>query len=62
MTIEVFKDKEKLLRGHVDFIYAALKNMEEYGVHKDIEVSYCYLYFVNDYNNYEVVLLIKFYI
>ncbi|KRT81824.1 hypothetical protein AMK59_6248, partial [Oryctes borbonicus] len=25
-------------RGHVEFIYSALKNMEEYGVHKDIEV------------------------
>lgn len=38
MTIEVFKDKEKLLRGHVEFINAALKNMEEFGVHKDVEV------------------------
>ena len=24
-------------RGHVEFIYAALKEMEAFGVHKDIE-------------------------
>lgn len=26
------------LRGHVEFIYSALKLMEDYGVHKDVEV------------------------
>lgn len=25
-------------RGHVEFIYAALRHMEEFGVHKDLEV------------------------
>lgn len=37
-TIEVFKERDKHLRGHVEFIYAALKYMEEYGVQKDLEV------------------------
>ncbi|XP_066965215.1 evolutionarily conserved signaling intermediate in Toll pathway, mitochondrial [Macrobrachium rosenbergii] len=35
---EVFKVKERHLRGHVEFIYAALKHMEEFGVHKDLEL------------------------
>lgn len=39
ITIEVYKQNEKMLRGHVEFIYSALKNMEEFGVHKDLEVS-----------------------
>ena len=38
ITLELFKEKEKLLRGHVEFIFAALKNMDEYGVNKDLEV------------------------
>lgn len=36
--IRVYEDKEKKRRNHVEFIYAALKNMEEYGVHKDLAV------------------------
>ena len=39
---EVFKLKDRNLRGHVEFIYAALKHMEEYGVHKDLEVNSTY--------------------
>ncbi|XP_071528590.1 evolutionarily conserved signaling intermediate in Toll pathway, mitochondrial [Panulirus ornatus] len=35
---DVFKDKGPHLRGHVEFIYAALKHMEEFGVDKDLEV------------------------
>lgn len=38
VSIEVFKERDKHLRGHVEFIYAALKYMEEYGVQKDLEV------------------------
>lgn len=47
ITIETFKEKEKLLRGHVEFIKAALKNMEEFGVHKDLEVT---IYLSIDFN------------
>lgn len=36
--INIYLDKEKLRRNHVEFIYAALKNMEEYGVHKNLKV------------------------
>lgn len=36
--IKVFEDKDVHRRNHVEFIYAALKNMEEYGVHKDLAV------------------------
>ncbi|XP_042224959.1 evolutionarily conserved signaling intermediate in Toll pathway, mitochondrial-like [Homarus americanus] len=35
---DVFRDKGPHLRGHVEFIYAALKNMEDFGVHKDLEL------------------------
>ncbi|KAA0202646.1 hypothetical protein HAZT_HAZT009909 [Hyalella azteca] len=38
IAIDVYKEQEKLLRGHVEFIQAALKSMEEFGVHKDLEV------------------------
>lgn len=44
---DVFRGKGgPQLRGHVEFIYAALKHMEEFGVHKDLEVTfYCeYIY------------------
>ncbi|XP_042881028.1 evolutionarily conserved signaling intermediate in Toll pathway, mitochondrial-like isoform X2 [Penaeus japonicus] len=34
---QVFKEKSKHLRGHVEFIYAALRHMEEFGVQKDLE-------------------------
>lgn len=37
--IDVYMNKEKVhRRNHVEFIYAAMKNMEEYGVLKDLEV------------------------
>lgn len=36
--IRIFEEKEKHRRNHVEFIYAALKNMEEYNVHRDLEV------------------------
>lgn len=35
---EVFEKRGPQLRGHVEFIYAALRHMEEFGVHKDLEV------------------------
>lgn len=35
---DVFGQKGPHLRGHVEFIYSALALMEEYGVHKDLEV------------------------
>ncbi|CAL4123183.1 unnamed protein product, partial [Meganyctiphanes norvegica] len=37
-TLEVFKERDKHLRGHVEFIYAAMKYMEDFGVQKDLEV------------------------
>lgn len=36
--IHVFENKDKHRRNHVEFIYAALKNMEHFGVHKDLNV------------------------
>lgn len=36
--IKVFENKDIHRRNHVEFIYAALKNMEDYGVHKDLAV------------------------
>jgi len=36
--IKIFEDKDVHRRNHVEFIYAALKNMEEYGLQKDLEV------------------------
>lgn len=36
--IKIFETKDKHRRNHVEFIYAALKNMEDYGVHKDLSV------------------------
>lgn len=36
--IKIFVNKDHVYRrGHVEFIYAALKNMEDFGVHKDLE-------------------------
>lgn len=35
--LRIYKGKEKYRRGHVEFIYAALKYMKEYGVDKDLE-------------------------
>lgn len=36
--IRVFEGKDVHRRNHVEFIYAALKNMEDYGVIKDLAV------------------------
>lgn len=36
--IRVFENKDKHRRNHVEFIYAALKNMELFGVNKDLAV------------------------
>lgn len=35
--VRIYKGREKHRRGHVEFIYAALKYMKEYGVDKDLE-------------------------
>ena len=36
--VKIFENKDVHRRNHVEFIYAAMKNMEEYRVHKDIQV------------------------
>lgn len=36
--VEIFLDRDVHRRNHVEFIYAALKNMESFGVHRDLEV------------------------
>jgi len=36
--IHIFESKGIHRRGHVEFIYAALRHMEQFGVHKDLEV------------------------
>ncbi|XP_062557224.1 evolutionarily conserved signaling intermediate in Toll pathway, mitochondrial [Armigeres subalbatus] len=36
--VRVFESRSVHRRNHVEFIYAALKHMEEFGVHKDLEV------------------------
>lgn len=37
--IRIFVNRDNVhRRGHVEFIYSALKNMESFGVHKDLEV------------------------
>lgn len=36
--INVFTSKDVHRRGHIEFIYSALKNMEQFGVQKDLEV------------------------
>lgn len=38
VACDAFRDRGPQLRGHVEFIYAAIKNMEEFGVHRDLEV------------------------
>ena len=35
-AIDIFCDKDTRRRGSVEFIYAAMRNMEKYGVHKDL--------------------------
>lgn len=36
--VDIFLDRDVHRRNHVEFINAALKNMESFGVHRDIEV------------------------
>lgn len=36
--VQMFETNNIHRRNHVEFIYAALRNMEEFGVHRDIEV------------------------
>lgn len=36
--IKIFEKRDVHRRNHVEFIYAALKNMESFGVHRDVEV------------------------
>ena len=36
-TIDLFKEKEKHLRGYVEFIYASLKHMKDFGVERELE-------------------------
>lgn len=37
LAIEVFCERDVHLRGHVEFIYVALRQMKGFGVHKDLE-------------------------
>lgn len=36
-AIKLFETREKRRRGHVEFIYAALARMQDFGVDKDLE-------------------------
>ncbi|CAG9786131.1 unnamed protein product [Diatraea saccharalis] len=36
-AIKIFETRDTRRRGHVEFIYAALARMKEFGVHKDLE-------------------------
>lgn len=36
--VHIFEGRDIHRRGHVEFIYAAMRNMEEFGVNKDLEV------------------------
>ncbi|ODM95421.1 Evolutionarily conserved signaling intermediate in Toll pathway, mitochondrial [Orchesella cincta] len=36
-AVELFEERDVHLRGHVEFIYAALKEMKKFGVHRDLE-------------------------
>lgn len=36
-AVKVFETRDTRRRGHVEFIYAALARMKEFGVHKDLE-------------------------
>lgn len=36
--VKLFETRDVHRRNHVEFIYAALKNMREYGVHRDLAV------------------------
>ncbi|CAK1547224.1 unnamed protein product [Leptosia nina] len=37
-VIKIFEGRDQRRRGHVEFIYAALGRMKEFGVHRDLEV------------------------
>lgn len=37
-VVDIFNHRDKRRRGHVEFIYAALKKMPEFGVERDITV------------------------
>ncbi|KAL7635925.1 UNVERIFIED_CONTAM: hypothetical protein RMT77_013742 [Armadillidium vulgare] len=37
-AINKFREQERLLRGHIEFIYSALNYLEEFGVEKELEV------------------------
>lgn len=37
-VIKMFEEQDTRRRGHVEFIYAALARMREFGVQKDLEV------------------------
>ncbi|XP_030020502.2 evolutionarily conserved signaling intermediate in Toll pathway, mitochondrial [Manduca sexta] len=37
-VIKMFEDQDNRRRGHVEFVYAALAKMKEFGVQKDLEV------------------------
>lgn len=37
-VIKMFEERDTRRRGHVEFIYAALSRMKEFGVQKDLEV------------------------
>ncbi|CAL8086830.1 unnamed protein product [Orchesella dallaii] len=36
-AVKLFEERDVHLRGHVEFIYAALKEMKKFGVHRDLE-------------------------
>lgn len=36
--VQIFETKSIHRRNHVEFIYAALRNMEHFGVHQDLEI------------------------
>lgn len=36
-AVKMFEKQDNRRRGHVEFIYAALSRMKEFGVHKDLE-------------------------
>lgn len=36
--VDIYTTRDVHRRGHVEFIYSALRHMEEFGVHKDLDV------------------------
>ena len=37
-AIDIFTHRDARRRGSIEFIYAAMRNMEAFGVHKDLQV------------------------